>query len=202
MTTPEPLSRGERTQQVIRDAAYTLFVEQGYAATSMRQIAQRAETSLGGIYNHYASKEAIFQDIFVAHHPFQRLIPIVLDTPGDDVQSFIENAARRMVDSLKDDPDFLNLVLIEFIEFDGRHSPLFFEDIYRLVQQVSQRMESYQDQIRPIPIPMVLRTFWSLFFAYFITELFLAGAFPDEMRAHSFENFVDIFLHGILKPDA
>ena len=40
MPPDETLSKGERTRQAVMEAAYELFLEQGYAATSMRQIAQ------------------------------------------------------------------------------------------------------------------------------------------------------------------
>jgi DNA-binding transcriptional regulator YbjK len=36
----ETISKSERTRQAILDAAYNLIIEQGYAATSMRQIAE------------------------------------------------------------------------------------------------------------------------------------------------------------------
>ena len=44
----EKLKKGEITRQTIEDAAIELFMEQGYHATSMRQIAKRAGISLGG----------------------------------------------------------------------------------------------------------------------------------------------------------
>ena len=60
----EKQTKGEATRLAIEDAAIELFMEQGYHATSMRQIAKRAELALGGIYNHFASKDEIFE----AHH--------------------------------------------------------------------------------------------------------------------------------------
>ena len=65
----ENLSKGERTRQDILSAAHTLFLEQGYHGTSMRQIAYRAGIALGGIYNHFAGKEGIFTAVFEANHP-------------------------------------------------------------------------------------------------------------------------------------
>ncbi|MCE7861481.1 MAG: TetR/AcrR family transcriptional regulator, partial [Chloroflexi bacterium CFX2] len=59
----ETPTKGEVTRLAIEDAAVELFIEQGYHATSMRQIADRAGLALGGIYNHFASKEEIFEAI-------------------------------------------------------------------------------------------------------------------------------------------
>ena len=41
------LSKGEASQQRIVEAAYALFLEQGYHGTSMRQIAERAGLTMG-----------------------------------------------------------------------------------------------------------------------------------------------------------
>ena len=55
------LSRGERTRRAILDGAYRLIIKQGFAATSMREIAVQSHVALGGIYNHFGSKEEVFQ---------------------------------------------------------------------------------------------------------------------------------------------
>ena len=64
----------------ILDAAQPLFVQQGYTATSMRQIAERAGITVSGIYNHFPAKGTIFQAILSERHPYQSLG--VLLTPG------------------------------------------------------------------------------------------------------------------------
>lgn len=46
--TDETPTKGERTRIQIEDAAIELFMEHGYHATSMRQIAERANLALGG----------------------------------------------------------------------------------------------------------------------------------------------------------
>ena len=55
--TEETQTKGETTRIAIEDAAVKLFMEHGYHATSMRQIAEHAGLALGGIYNHFSSKE-------------------------------------------------------------------------------------------------------------------------------------------------
>jgi TetR/AcrR family transcriptional repressor of uid operon len=45
----------EVTCQALIDAAYSLFVEKGFHATSMREIAKQAGVSLGNIYNYFDS---------------------------------------------------------------------------------------------------------------------------------------------------
>ncbi len=50
------------TRERLLNAAEPLFAEQGYAATSMRQIISRAEVNSAAIHYHFGSK----QDLFVA----------------------------------------------------------------------------------------------------------------------------------------
>src|SRR4029078_3024329 len=50
-------SKGERTREHILDTALGLFIEKGYDATTMREIAAAAECSLGLTYRYFARKE-------------------------------------------------------------------------------------------------------------------------------------------------
>lgn len=49
----------------ILEAGGRLFSEYGVAATTVRQIADEAQVSLGGIYHHFVSKEAIASELIV-----------------------------------------------------------------------------------------------------------------------------------------
>ena len=50
----------ESTRRAILDAALDLFISQGYAQVSIRNIAARVEYSPGAIYGYFASKDEIF----------------------------------------------------------------------------------------------------------------------------------------------
>lgn len=52
----------EKKQAIIK-AAYQLFSEQGMQATSMKDIAELADVSIGSIYAYFADKKAIFLDL-------------------------------------------------------------------------------------------------------------------------------------------
>ncbi len=47
MSGKETIKKGEATRLAIEDAAIQLFLEQGYHATSMRQIAEHAGSGTG-----------------------------------------------------------------------------------------------------------------------------------------------------------
>jgi len=59
LETPAP-GKSERRRQAILDVAKELFQAQGYAATSMSEIAARLGGSKGTLYNYFRSKEELF----------------------------------------------------------------------------------------------------------------------------------------------
>lgn len=191
-------SKRERTRQAILDATYSLIIEQGYAATSMRQIAERAGLALGGIYNHFPSKEDVFSTIILERHPFFQIFPLLNSVEAESIEEFVRRAARMLIDELGHRPDFLNLMLTEIVEFKGQHVPQVFAKIFPTVLPLGQRLASLPGSVRPIPGPVLVRAFLGMFFSYYITGVLLGPAMPKEMQDDALNHFVEIFLHGIL----
>ena len=192
------VSKGERTRQAIMEAAYDLFLEQGYAATSMRQIAERAGLALGGIYNHFLNKDAIFCELILERHPYRQILPIMLSTPADDPESFVRSAAQTMVDELGKRPDFIKLILIEIVEFNGRNMPKIMESVLPEVLPFIQQFGQQRGLLRDIPPFIFFRAFLGLFFSYYITELLIGDTPIIQTQNHALDHFVEIFLHGVL----
>ena len=192
------LSKGERTRQGVMEAAYELFLTQGYAATSMRQIAERAGLALGGIYNHFSSKEAIFAELILERHPYRQVLPIMISTPADDPETFVRTAARAMVSELGRRPDFIKLMMIEMVEFNGRNMPKVLERVLPDVLPLIQRFGAQKGLLRRIPPFVFFRAFLGLFFSYYITELMLAGTPAALAQGNALDHFVEIFLHGVM----
>src|SRR5271165_403530 len=57
---PPDLSRSDAKRRAILEVARELFQAQGYAATSMSEIAARLGGSKGTLYNYFRSKEELF----------------------------------------------------------------------------------------------------------------------------------------------
>lgn len=195
------LSKGERTRQAILDAAYGLFIEQGYAATSMRQIAEKSGLALGGIYNHFSSKDEVFRDIIEERHPFLQILPILNSVEGESVEDFVRNAAHTLIKELGHHPEFLNLMLTEIVEFKAEHVPLLFGKMFPKMLPLAQHIASLDGELREIPQPVLMRAFLGMFFSYYITEILTGRAMPEDMQVNALDYFVDIFLHGILNSE-
>ncbi|MCW5871658.1 MAG: TetR/AcrR family transcriptional regulator [Candidatus Eremiobacteraeota bacterium] len=58
------MTKAQQTRQQILDTALGLFAEQGYAKTTLRQIASRAGVSLGLTYRYFARKEELVAALY------------------------------------------------------------------------------------------------------------------------------------------
>ncbi len=193
------LVKGQQTKEDIISAAYELFLKQGYHGTSMRQIARQAEVAPSAIYNHFAGKEDIFVAVFLEHHPYNDVLPALLEASGETPEVWVHQAANRLVAALEKRPEFLNLMFIEMVEFRSSHAIELFETILPQALFITSRFIESQPRIRPIPPIILLRTFLGLFFSYYISEQFLGHNAPPEFGQNTMDHFVDIFLHGVLR---
>ena len=194
----KPVTKGERTRALLLDTALRLFVANGYHGTSMRQIADEAGLALGGIYNHFGNKEDIFVGVLMERHPFLIVLPALQAAQGKTVEEILRDAAGRMVNELGHNQEFLNLMLIELVEFEAKHVPQMFDTLFPPLLQFAQHVQQAAGQLRDIPLPIVLRSFLGLFFSYYITDLIMGGQMPATMKTGAFDYFIDIYLHGLL----
>ena len=63
MPRPDPAEQSRSRRERILDAAFHTFATRGYRETAVDDIAGAAETSKGGIYFHFPTKEAIFREL-------------------------------------------------------------------------------------------------------------------------------------------
>ena len=196
----DALKKGDITRQAIEEAAFELFMEQGYHATSMRQISKKAKIALGGIYNHFSNKEEIFAAILLDKHPYKQVLPIVLAAEGDTAEEFIRSAARALVTELGSRPELLKLIFIELVEFNGKHVSNLINEIAPKISPMFEKMIRVRNNVRKIPPPVLVRSFLGMFFAFYITELLIKDSLIGKlMPKNSFDLFVDIYLHGVIK---
>ncbi len=201
MNTKDKLKKGEATRLAIEDAAMELFLKQGYAATSMRQIADEVGLALGGIYNHFSSKEEIFQGIIIDKHPYKQILPAVLAAQGETAEEFYRNAAHIVISEMGRRPEFVNLMFIELVEFKGKHGALLLKEIMPKILPVFEQVIKSRKSLRVTNPALLMRSFVGLVISYLITEMMISNSIVSKMLPKNSEDaYIDIFLHGILKP--
>jgi AcrR family transcriptional regulator len=199
----EKQTKGEVTRLAIEDAAISLFLEQGYHATSMRQIADRAELALGGIYNHFSSKDEIFEAIIIDQHPYKKILPLIAAVEGETAQEFFSKAFRIVVTELGNQPEFINLMFVELVEFKGKHGSVMLREIAPRVLPVFEKLVKNMKDLRYKNPAVLMRSFFGAVIAYFTTEMILSNSVISHLLPkNSTDVYIDIFLNGILKEPA
>jgi AcrR family transcriptional regulator len=201
---PPSTQRGEATRAKILEAAHGLFLKHGFHGASMRQIADGAGLALGGIYNHFSGKEEIFAAVLDAYHPYHVVLPALNETQGETVEAFVRDAAQRIRAGFAGaETQLLPLVFIEFVEFQGRHLKQLAEKILPPMLSFIQRFAGRRGKLRPIPQPVMLLTFMGLMGVFLMSQMALKGTpLLKQSRDDWFGGLVDIYLHGILEPEA
>ncbi len=190
-------TKGETTRSQILQAAYRLFLEKGYSATSMRDIVASSGITMGGIYNHFTGKEQIFSAVFSEYNPIRQVLPAILEAEGDSLEAVVHDSARRMIAGLGERPEVLKLMFIEIVEFQAQHFEAALNAGFSQAIHLASRFVQFQGQVRPIPLLALARSFIGLFFSYFMTSLIFPWRFPSQDG--DLKQFVDIYLHGILE---
>jgi RND family efflux transporter MFP subunit len=104
------------TRRAILDAALELFIADGYAQVSIRNIAAKVEYSPGAIYSYFASKDEIF--FALAEEGFRQLgARQFADTPGAEPLDEVRATAWRLYEFSKEQPQYFALVFLD------RHVP-------------------------------------------------------------------------------
>jgi AcrR family transcriptional regulator len=199
----EKLKKGNATRLAIEDAALELYMEQGYHATSMRQIADQTGLALGGIYNHFKSKEEIFEAIIVDKHPYKKILPIILATETESLEEFLRHAMQVVIKELGSEPFYMKLLLIEMVEFNGKHGASLLKLVVPEVLPVFERLIKSRKDLRFTNPAMLMRFFFGNILSYFLTGMLISGSMLEKlMPKNPVDTYVDVILHGILKEPA
>ena len=198
--TKDSPKKGDVTRLAIEDAAIELFMEQGYHATSMRQIAQRSKLALGGIYNHFKSKDEIFEAIIVDKHPYKKILPLILATEGETIEEFLSNAARVVINELTSQQYYVRLMLVEILEFNGVHGAALIKEIAPKVLPVFEKLVKSRKELRVTHPTILLRSFIGMVLSYMLTDIVISQSIlKNLMPKNALDAYVDIYMHGILK---
>lgn len=106
--------RSERTRDQILEAAVEVFAQHGYAHGTTNRIAERADISIGSLYQYYPNKDAILIELAGRH--LDAGVAATADRLKAGAIASVEDAIRDIVvatiDNHRQDPEFLR-VLIE-----------------------------------------------------------------------------------------
>ena len=96
---PPRKRRKEARPSELSAAALDLFVEKGFAATRLEDVAQRAGVSKGTLYLYFDSKEALFKSVIE-----DGVVPVLVE--GEEIASRHEGSAFELLEKLLALPGF------------------------------------------------------------------------------------------------
>ena len=77
-----------------------IFTKQGYHGTSMREIAEASSFSIGNLYNHYATKEILFETLVKKYE--ERFGELRAKALADLDDAFTPERLHRLAASIKE----------------------------------------------------------------------------------------------------
>jgi AcrR family transcriptional regulator len=201
--------RSERSREQILNAALKLFSHRGYGATSVRDIAEEAGLSKGNVYHHFPDKETIFRALLDAYFqavsrpdfPFNRVL--ATGTFPENLEE-LGRAARDVVIEYR---EYVALIYVDVVEFDGSHIRKFYEDMAQRFERFLQAHDmdaAIATRLAPGLSPtsaVMLAT--RIFFNYFSIEVLFGvkdhfGKSTEEVVGE----IARILRHGMLKTPA
>ena len=195
----------EEKKVVIEKAAKTLFIKNGFHATSMRDISREAAVSLGNLYNYYRTKDEILESIIEKYL-------IVVDQKLRDIFENIEDplepesllkTGREVGEVVNRHQDFWLLMYIDVLEFQNKHFRKMFDGLTNNLRRrfadsfaAARARGDLQDGIDPA---IAFTAAYMQFFNYFLVERLFGGnshfgLTDDEVM----QSLTEIFSRGVL----
>ena len=197
--------KSERSRRAVLDAALHLFSHQGYRATTVRDIADRARVSTGNVYHHFPDKETVFRALIeeyfeitdTARFPFRRVLNEIGRFPDN-----IEELGFAAQASVRQFRSYLALVYVDVIEFGGTHIQTFYSVMAERFSRYFEEqgaLEEIRAKLRPNVSPTDALLLTTRFFFNYFSLVILFGV--NEPFAKSSDTVVremaDIIRNGI-----
>lgn len=203
---PRPKTQEEKSDASMRKAlkaALSLFSRQGYRATSMRQIARRCGLSVGNLYHHFGSKEAIFQKLIDQYWEvlLDPELPLNKIFAAARFPEDLEEMAGAIEAVVAANSSHILLIYIDVIEFKGRHIRAFYQQMAdRFAAAYSASFAARKEageigEVDPL-VGVMLATRW--FFYFFTVEKCFGVPMHFGLDAHqAVHEFSNILRRGL-----
>jgi AcrR family transcriptional regulator len=173
------IGEAESRDKILR-AAEALFSRKGFHGTGLREVADEAGVSVGNIYNHFATKEALFEALL---HDLEKTYldpstPLMQALVTVDFPSQIEKLGEASRETVKKFASYIRLIYVDVIEFEGKHIAKLYAgmaDRYRAVFakrfEEGRKKGELSDQADPVIAAMMS----TILYMYYFTVEHLFG---------------------------
>ncbi len=175
---PKLLNRTlEKNRRDIETAALWLFTRQGFHGTTVREIARKAGTSMGNLYNYYENKDEIFVSLTrhmgaeMAAIQARELLPLMNSMEPEALKKLALAIGRVVSQNL----DYWRLMYIDVVEFRHKH----FIHNYRVM---AEKLREHAAQVAraagsPFPAEVDASAAYAEIYLHFITYFLVEKLF-------------------------
>src|SRR5436305_1912077 len=135
-----PKARRNGSREAIVDAAERLFLERGFGAVSMDDLAEAAGVARRTLYNQFASKEELFRETLARlSSQLEDAFPPGIETQGD-VEQVLHSIAQTILD-LHARPSYLGF--FRMVVADSRQFPWIADSFAAVMDPMMERFARY-----------------------------------------------------------
>lgn len=139
---PETMPKARRggSREAIVEAAERLFLERGFGAVSMDDLAEAAGVARRTLYNQFAKKEEIFREMLLrVSRQLEDAFPPGIETQGEVVD--VLPVIARMIVELHKNPRYLGF--LRMVVADSRQFPWIAEEFAAVLDPRAERLARY-----------------------------------------------------------
>jgi len=194
----DPAKRIKRRRAILAKAVRH-FARDGFDRTDIEAIARAAGCSKGTVYNHFASKQALFRES--VDHVMDGLIESIDRATTDDPVASLGLAIRAFLRYFNENPEFIELLIQERAVFKDRSSPSYHEYAGRHRQEHQGKFIQLMDQgvFRKRPVERLFDMIGDMLYGTIFTNYFAKRTICLEEQA---SEITDLLLNGLLTPEA
>lgn len=200
------IEKSRRSRRTILDSALELFSQQGYRATTVRDIAEKGGLSTGSLYHQFPDKEAIFQALLDEYWTAisQADYPVNRALAEGAFPDRLEDLGRASRDAIERYRPYVALIYVDVVEMEGVHIKKFYSD---MAQRFGAFIEGHGDQlglteklrddVSPVSAMMLATRTFMHFFA--VELLFGVPNHFGKDNETVIHEIADILRHGMLR---
>lgn len=205
MRTARARRKAERPGEIL-EAAFEEFIQRGYEATRLDDIAQRAGVTKGTIYVYFENKERVFE----------ALVRELEKSLREQVEPFFEDRGQPTAQSIRDDlmmlyrvcandrrgRELLRLLIAEAVRFPDLVDEHFQNLVGPMFEKLGQRLRQgvASGAFRPTPAMNFPELLLGPALSLHIWKLLFSDRKPLDAELH-FEAALDLILRGLLPPE-
>jgi AcrR family transcriptional regulator len=100
---------GDRTRERVVGAALETFAEQGFAGSSVRDIARKARIRVSSLYHYFPSKEALYEAVLAKLQDEVRTLTFGVISQSPDLRAMGRESVGKIFDFLLANPAYVKL---------------------------------------------------------------------------------------------